>query len=101
MPVLGSAALQESKEFRHVIDASVARRYARALFALGLEEGRHEQYGDELESVLGVLQASREADVVLKNPGYTLQQRQATVDALASVAKLSPVVVNFLRLLVD
>jgi len=84
-----------------VIDASVARRYARALFSLGLEEGRHEEYGGELEAILSALEHSREAGAFLRNPGYTLQQRHNAVDALASALKLSPVVVNFLRLLVD
>jgi len=84
-----------------VIDARVARRYARALLSLGLEEGRHEQYGEELESVLRALKISREASAILSNPGYTLRQRHAAVDALASALKLSPVLVNLLRLLLD
>jgi F-type H+-transporting ATPase subunit delta len=84
-----------------VIDASVARRYARALLSLGLEEGRHEQYGEELEAVLEALDRSREAGHFLRNPGYTPVQRHNAVDALAAALKLSPMVVSFLRLLVD
>lgn len=84
-----------------MIDASVARRYARALFSLGLEDGRHEEYGEELDSVLAGLEQSRDAAAFLKNPGYTLAQRQAAVDAIASALKLSPVVVSFLRLLAE
>jgi F-type H+-transporting ATPase subunit delta len=84
-----------------VIEASVARRYARALLSLGVEEGRHEQYGDELESVLAALERSKEAGYFLRAPGYSAAQRHNAVDALASALKLSPVVVNFLRLLVD
>jgi len=84
-----------------VIVASVARRYARALLSLGLDEGRHEQYGEELETVQRALLATREAAAVLANPGATQQQRHGTVAALASVLDLSPAVVSFLRLLVD
>jgi F-type H+-transporting ATPase subunit delta len=84
-----------------VIDASVARRYARALLSLGVEEGRHEQFGDELESVLAALDRSKEAGYFLRAPGYSAAQRHNAVDALASALKLSSVVVNFLRLLVD
>jgi len=84
-----------------LIAASVARRYARALFSLGLEEGRHEQYGDELESVVQGLSQAREAAWVLTNPGYTQEHRRAAVDALAAALRLSPLVVNFLRLLAD
>jgi F-type H+-transporting ATPase subunit delta len=84
-----------------VITASVARRYARALLSLGVEEGRHEQYGDELELVLSALQESREVAHILGNPGFTLQQRHAAAEALAAVLRLSPFLLNFLRLLVD
>ena len=84
-----------------MIVASVARRYARALLSLGLDEGRHEQFGDELDTVLQALDQSPEASVLLRNPGYTPEQRQGAVAALASALKLSPMVVSFLRLLVD
>jgi F-type H+-transporting ATPase subunit delta len=84
-----------------VIAASVARRYARALFSIGLEDGRFEQYGDELEAILAALDASRDAGAFLRNPGYTLQQRHNAAGAVATALKLSPTVVNFLGLLVD
>ncbi len=84
-----------------MIDASVARRYARALLSLGLEEGRHEQFGDELGAVLKALEGSPEAALLLGHPGYTGEQRQGAVATLASSLKLSPLVVSFLRLLVD
>ena len=84
-----------------MIASSVARRYARALLSLGVEEGRFEQYGDELESVLAAMRQSGELRFMLVNPGYTPQQRHAVVDAVAGALKLSAVTVNFLRLLVD
>jgi F-type H+-transporting ATPase subunit delta len=84
-----------------VIAASVARRYARALFSIGLEDGRFEGYGDELEAILSALEQSRDAGAFLRNPGYTLQQRHHAADAVAGALKLSPTVVNFLGLLVD
>lgn len=84
-----------------MIVASVARRYARALLALGLEEGRHEQFGEELASVLSALDYTREAGFFLRNPGYSAEQRHSAVNALTAALNLSPTVVSFLRLLVD
>ncbi len=84
-----------------MIDASVARRYARALLSVGLEEGRHEQIGDELSGVLTALEKSRDAAAFLTHPGFTAEQRHMAVTAVAEALGLSPTVVNFLRLLVD
>ena len=84
-----------------MIDASVARRYARALLALGLEEGRHEKFGDELEGVGKALVENRDLSAVMSNPSFSQGNRQAAIDALAGGLQLSPVVVSFLRLLVD
>jgi F-type H+-transporting ATPase subunit delta len=47
------------------------------------------------------LRQSREAASILQNPGFTQQHRHAAVEALASALRLSPLLVNFLRLLVD
>jgi F-type H+-transporting ATPase subunit delta len=84
-----------------VIDASVARRYARALLSLGLEEGRHEQLGEELQSVLRLLAQNKEAGWILQNPGYSSEQRHSALGAMTAALKTSPVLQNFLKLLVD
>ena len=84
-----------------MIQASVSRRYARALFSLALEEGKHERAGEELAAVAQAIRASGEARTVVENPGYTPAQRHALVDVLAKALSLSPLVANFLRLLVD
>jgi F-type H+-transporting ATPase subunit delta len=84
-----------------VIDTGVARRYARALLSLGLEGGQHEKLGDELTAVLRALHDNRELGSMLQNPGFSHEQRKNAVDSLASAVRLSPILVNFLRLLVD
>ena len=84
-----------------MIDTGVARRYARALLSLGLEEGRHEQLGDELTAVLRALHDNRDLGSMLQNPGYSQEQRKGAVNSLASALKLSPTLVSFLHLLVD
>jgi F-type H+-transporting ATPase subunit delta len=84
-----------------LVDSSVARRYARALFALGIAEDRFEQYGNELSALIEAMKENRELGFMLANPGYSQEQRKGAVDAAASALRLSPITVNFLRLLVD
>lgn len=82
-----------------MIDASVARRYSRALFSIALEEGRHEQTGDELEATVRGIEGSREALQVANDPGASTPRRQALVTALVQAAGLSPGTADFLKLL--
>jgi F-type H+-transporting ATPase subunit delta len=84
-----------------VIAASVSRRYARALFALAVEEGGFERVGEEVGAVAQALRASNEARTLVENPGYTQAQRHALIDLLEKRLPLSPLVARFLRLLVD
>ena len=84
-----------------MIDASVSRRYARALFALAVEDGSHERVAEELDAVAQALRASNEARTLVENPGYTQAQRHALIDLLEKQLSLSPLVAQFLRLLVD
>lgn len=84
-----------------MIDASVARRYARALLSLAEEDGQGEQTGRALEAVLQLFAQSPEAGRILRDPGYPAQQRHATLDAIGSALQLSPMAMNFLRLLID
>jgi F-type H+-transporting ATPase subunit delta len=81
--------------------ASVSRRYAKALLALGLETGEHEKLGESLDTVVRAIAASSEARTLAQNPGYTQRQRQQLVDVLAQRLGLSGVLTSFLRLLVD
>jgi F-type H+-transporting ATPase subunit delta len=84
-----------------LIHSSVARRYARALLSLGLEEGQFERYGGELEAMVQAMNQSRELGSLLTNPGYTQEHRHGAVNAAAQALRLSPLTVSFLRLLVD
>ena len=72
-----------------MIDASVARRYARALIAAAAQEDHHEKVGDELEAIAAAL-ATPKAHDVLVNPTFNDKQRRALVMALAASAT-SPV----------
>lgn len=91
-----------------MIEPSVARRYARALLSLALEGGAArdrqeiaEKLGAQLAAVTAALARSSEARSALLDPGYSTAQRQQVVGTLAQSLHLDPLLVNFLRLLVD
>jgi F-type H+-transporting ATPase subunit delta len=91
-----------------VIDPSVARRYARALLSLALDQGdgrdrqeAAERYGAQLSSIAGVLAGSKEVRSALFDPGYTASLRHQVVATLAQRLQVDEVIGSFLRLLVD
>ena len=83
-----------------MIDARVARRYARALIDVASQDGRHEKIGAELEAI-SMAMAAPEVRDVLTNPAYAGPQRRSVVMALGKRLNLSPLTTNFLSLLVD
>lgn len=84
-----------------MIDASVARRYARALFSLALEEGKHEQTGSELEALNAAIESNAEVRAIATDPAASTERQRSLVDALAKNGTLAPSTVSFLRLLAD
>ncbi len=79
----------------------VAKRYAKALLEIGREDGKLEEYGRELGEVAGLLAQTPELESALANPGFPFEQRKALLGAVLDKAGLSPMVNNFLRLLMD
>lgn len=83
-------------------DASLARRYARALVELGQTNGNIDQLGADLakfESLLDLGDAQlRKA---LENPGVTIGQKSGVINAVLAKADYHPLVKNFIRLLID
>lgn len=84
-----------------MVSSSIARRYARALSSIGLEDGRIEAYGEELQRVVQANAASDDLRDLWSNPAYSREDRLAGVDAVATQLELSPTVGNVLRLLVE
>lgn len=79
----------------------VAKRYARALIQIGQEDGNCEGYGEQLRAFRDLMDASPELRAVMANPIYERQGKKALLGALSQKLGLSPVVSNFLLLLVD
>jgi F-type H+-transporting ATPase subunit delta len=84
-----------------MIVGSIARRYARALFALAQEQGQVEAWADSLTTLRDVVEDSEELKDVLVNPVYVKEQRRAIAAKLSTALSLDESVANLLALLAD
>jgi F-type H+-transporting ATPase subunit delta len=83
-------------------NASIARRYAKALVALGQEGGNTDQLTQELEDVVSTLMSHKgELFEALCHPALALTERQALLNSLMPRFKAHSMLQNFLRLLLE
>ena len=84
---------------RHTI---LARRYAKALFALGKEQGKTEEYSGLLAGIAALYDdsAAGVGDAVT-NPLYPLEVRQKVMARIAESAQADAIMTSFLNLLID
>jgi F-type H+-transporting ATPase subunit delta len=79
----------------------LARRYAKALFAVGKEEGRFGEYNDGLQGVAGLYKSHPQVVDALTNPLYPLDTRQKVMSGMLASMGIEKVMANFLNLLVE
>jgi F-type H+-transporting ATPase subunit delta len=83
-----------------MIEGSLSRRYAKALFQLAAAEGKEEEVGAEIERFANVFENAALSGV-LSNPAFALQSRKNIVLELSRRLELSAPVVHFLSLLLE
>ena len=78
----------------------LARRYAKALFAVGKEDGKFEEYSDNLQ---GMAQLYADTDLAdsLTNPLYPVDVREKVMEGVVAPIGVDKVMANFLSLLVE
>jgi F-type H+-transporting ATPase subunit delta len=79
----------------------VARRYARALFELGQEEGKEKQFLEELQAIAQLVSENGEFKALLESPLYDITLKRRILKEVASKMSLSEYVVNFLNIMLD
>lgn len=79
----------------------LARRYAKALFSLGKEQGKTEEYNAGLAAI-AALYGSDTVDLgdAVCNPLYPVEARQKVMARVAQSAKADAIMTSFLNLLV-
>jgi F-type H+-transporting ATPase subunit delta len=84
-----------------VILGSAARRYAKALLAIGIDQNSYDAFGKELERVAESFSRAAELTRALENPVFPQERRRLILEELARRLALSKTVRNFLLLLLD
>lgn len=80
---------------------TVVKRYAQALLDLGKADGKYGQYGQELAQLAAALADTGEAARALISPVFPERVRRKMLLAVLKRADLSPLVNNFMQLLLD
>jgi F-type H+-transporting ATPase subunit delta len=84
-----------------LISSNIAKRYARAFFAIAKEDGLYEKYYNELTLFSSIVEESEDLKELLSNPVFDQAEKRAVVDSLLKKVDMSNMTANFLRLLVD
>ena len=80
---------------------SVARRYARALFQIGVARGTFERFGQELDALATIYGESRELRQTMENPIFKTAQKRAILEKLLPRVAPSAPVQSFALLLLE
>ncbi len=84
-----------------MIKGSLARRYARALMAIGKDSGKYEEIGSELSEFSNLVYSDKQLKGVLTGPQFHHDIKEKIVIDLCSKLGLSDVVRHFVCLLND
>src|SRR6478609_2475054 len=84
-----------------VMGGSVARRYARALFGIGVDAGKFEALGEELGVLATLWNESDELRQALENPVFRPSEKRAVLERILPQVAPTPEVQRFVLLLLD
>jgi F-type H+-transporting ATPase subunit delta len=84
-----------------LIGSKVSKRYAKALFSLGQEDRKIEQYGRELNGFLDIYRSDPEFSRVISTRIFAVEDRKRVLKAVLEKTDLSETVKNFLLLLLE
>ena len=82
------------------VSTEVLQPYASALMSMAKSNNLSEQFGEDIRSLLNLLENSEELRLFLGSPLVKPQDKKAVIDRIAG-SEMNPLMRNFLRLLVD
>lgn len=80
---------------------SIARRYARALMAIGIDNKDYEAIGRQVGDLAQAMKVSEELAETLSNPAFPRSDRRKVIAALLALVKASKTVESFVMLLLE
>lgn len=80
---------------------AAAKRYAKAVFSLGVDSGEFERIGQEIGAVVSAIDTDESLRGILLNPQHDAEAKRAVVVGISEKKGFSPTTKNFLLLLVD
>jgi F-type H+-transporting ATPase subunit delta len=81
--------------------SNISKRYARAFFEIAAEEKKLEQYYNEISQFSSIITSDKGLQQFLANPVFEQASKKEIVEKIIGKLPLSPMTVNFLKLLVD
>jgi len=79
----------------------LARRYAKALFAVGKDDGKFEEYNEALQGLNEIFASDIGLADSLTNPLYPMDVREKVMEGIVASMGVDKVMGNFLNLLVE
>lgn len=79
----------------------LARRYAKAIFTVGQQQGIHEDYNEVLQGVANLYATHPEVADAVTNPLYPMDAKEKVMKSLVASMGVDNVMGNFLNLLVQ
>ena len=82
-------------------NARLSKRYAKALFSLGRQDGSHVKYGNELNDFVDCYKNNADLRHAISSPVFVMEARKNILASILNKGDFSPIVRNFLNLLLD
>jgi len=84
-----------------LIQQSIAKRYAKGLFAVGEKDGRYRGYLDELDGILGLFEKEQRLKKALMLPLLEIQKRKELLSETIRLSNVSLSLANMLTMLLE
>jgi F-type H+-transporting ATPase subunit delta len=84
-----------------VINTTLAKRYAKALVAIGTEQNALEKYGEDLADLISMVDASKDFRELLINPVFTKEDKKQIAGQILERMGTDRMVINFVNVLID